>query len=196
MNSNPSFPCFRYGCPWRRITPWNTFRDPAVVNPLQPGACFPGSGTPMVWVLSLLTRCRMAKKQCSVLGNSVKPCHPQKVGFLKFMERVREAALWGRFAFVRRGGVKSSDEFLVFCEFLNWHRTNSRTRPLYSNSRSVSGYAIFAGIRRQEIAEAWSQEVAGTRGSRTGEASESQTCEPMCSDLRNSGVTDERFENY
>jgi hypothetical protein len=28
-----------------------------------------------------------------VLGNSVKPCHPRKVGFPKFMERVREAAL-------------------------------------------------------------------------------------------------------
>jgi hypothetical protein len=38
--------------------------------------------------------------------------------------------------------VKSPNEFQVFCEFLNWHGINSRTRLLYSNFRSVSGRAI------------------------------------------------------
>jgi hypothetical protein len=122
-----------------------------------------------------------------VLGNSVKPCHLEKLDCRnsgsKFTKRLYEEGLhlW------KRGEVKSPDEFQVFCEFLNWHGINSRTRPLYSNFRSVSGYAILAGIWSQEIAEVWNQEVAGIRGSRTGE--------PTCSDLRNSGVTDGGFGN-
>jgi hypothetical protein len=91
--------------------------------------------------------------------------------------------------------MKNLNKFRMFHKFLEKHGNNGRTRPLYSNFRSVSGYAILAEVWNQEIAEAWNQEVAGIRRSRTSEASESQTCEPTRSDLRNSGITDGGFGN-
>jgi hypothetical protein len=99
----------------------------------------------------------------------------------------------------------------VFCKFLNGHGNNGRTRPLYSKFHSVLRYAILAEVWNQEIAEVWNQEivevwnqeiaevwnqeVTGIRKSRTRESLESWTCEPMRSDLRNSGVTDGGFGN-
>jgi hypothetical protein len=93
--------------------------------------------------------------------------------------------------------VKSPNKFRVFCKFLN-----GRTRPSYSNFRSVSGYAILVvwnleivEVWNQKITEVWNQEVVGIRRLRTGEALESRTCEPTRSDLQNSGVTDGGFGN-
>jgi hypothetical protein len=91
--------------------------------------------------------------------------------------------------------VKRPNEFQVSCKFLYWHGINGQSRPLYSDFRSVSGYAILAEVRSQEIAKVWNQEVAGIRGSRTGEALESRICEPTRSDLQNSGVMDGGFGN-
>jgi hypothetical protein len=122
------------------------------------------------------------------------------------MKQVRETAVGKWFIFMKKGGMKSPNEFQLF-----WHGNNGRTRPLYTNFRAVSGYAILAEVwsqeiaevwnqeiaevRNQKIAEVWNQEVAGIGKSRTDEAVESRTCEVMRSDPRNSGVMDGGFGN-
>jgi hypothetical protein len=54
-----------------------------------------------------------------VLGNSVKPCHPQNVELPKFMKQVRETAVGKGFRFMKKSKMKSPNEFQVFRKFLN-----------------------------------------------------------------------------
>jgi hypothetical protein len=45
---------------------------------------------------------------CSLLRNSVKPCHPRNVGLPRFMKQVREAAVGGGFIFMGKGRSEES----------------------------------------------------------------------------------------
>jgi hypothetical protein len=91
--------------------------------------------------------------ECFLLGNSVKPYHPQNVGLSKFMKQVRETAIGKRARFMKRGEMNSPNEFRMFHKFLNKHQNNGRTRPFYSNFQSVSGSMILAEVWNQEIAK-------------------------------------------
>jgi hypothetical protein len=61
-----------------------------------------------------------------VLGNSVKPWHPQNVGLSNIMKHVHEGT-------IEKGDMKNPDVFLLFHKFLNKRESNGRTSPLYSN---------------------------------------------------------------
>jgi hypothetical protein len=76
------------------------------------------------------------------------------------MKQVRETAVGKRFRFMKKGEMKSPNEFRMFHKFLNKHENNGRTRPLYSNFQFVSGCTILAEVWNQEIAEVRNQEIA------------------------------------
>jgi hypothetical protein len=95
-----------------------------------------------------------------VLGNSINPCHPRNVGVSKFMKHIRETIIGKGSDSWEKGEMKNLNKLRMFPKLSEKHENNRRTGPLYLNSQSVAGWAIFAEAWNQEIAKAWNQEVA------------------------------------
>jgi hypothetical protein len=77
-----------------------------------------------------------------VLGNSVKPCHPRKVGLPKFMKQVREAALWRKVSVCEKGA-----NWRVYVSFWCFASSWTDTKLIAEQGPCIRTFDLFQDMR-------------------------------------------------